>query len=38
LRQYVHDRKAELSQIAHETFVPQSYEWGVEAQVDWYDA
>ena len=21
-----------------ETFVPQSYQWGVEAQVDWYDA
>ena len=24
--------------ITHETFVPQSYDWGVEAQVDWYDA
>jgi transposase len=38
VRQYVHDRKVELGQIVHETFVPQSYEWGVEAQVDWYDA
>ena len=24
--------------VAHETFVPQSYAWGVEAQVDWYEA
>ena len=38
VRQYVHDRKAELGEVTHETFVPQSYEWGVEAQVDWYDA
>ncbi len=38
VRQYVQDRKAELGQITHETFVPQSYDWGVEAQVDWYDA
>jgi hypothetical protein len=38
VRQYVHDRKVELGQIVHETFVPQSYEWGVEAQVDWYEA
>jgi hypothetical protein len=22
----------------HEVFVPQSYDWGVEAQVDWYEA
>jgi len=35
VRQYVHDRKVELGQITHDTFVPQSYEWGVEAQVDW---
>lgn len=38
VRQYVHDRKLELGQIVRETFVPQSYEWGVEAQVDWYEA
>jgi transposase len=38
VRQYVHDRKAELGEVTHETFVPQSYEWGVEAQVDWYEA
>ena len=23
---------------ARETFVPQSYDWGVEAQADWYEA
>jgi hypothetical protein len=22
----------------HETFIPQSYDWGAEAQVDWYEA
>ena len=24
--------------IGRETFVPQSYAWGSEAQVDWYEA
>jgi hypothetical protein len=24
--------------LVHETYVPQSYAWGVEAQVDWYEA
>jgi transposase len=38
VRQYVHDRKIALGLIARETFVPQSYAWGVEAQVDWYEA
>ena len=38
VRQYVHDRKIALGLTVHETFVPQSYEWGVEAQVDWYEA
>ena len=38
VRQYVHDRKVEFGQMTHETFVPQSYAWGVEAQVDWYEA
>jgi hypothetical protein len=27
-----------LGLAEHETFVPQSYGWGVEAQVDWYEA
>ena len=30
--------KSALGLVAHETFVPQSYAWGVEAQVDWYEA
>ncbi len=38
VRNYVHDRKVALGLVVQETFVPQSYEWGVEAQVDWYDA
>jgi transposase len=38
VRQYVHDRKSALGLVVHETFVPQSYAWGVEAQVDWYEA
>jgi transposase len=38
IRQYVHDRKLALGLIVQETFIPQSYDWGVEAQVDWYEA
>jgi transposase len=38
VRQYVHERKVALGLVVHETFVPQSYAWGVEAQVDWYEA
>lgn len=38
VRNYVHDRKVVLGLAIQETFVPQSYELGVEAQVDWYDA
>jgi len=38
VRNYVHKRKLALGLMVHETFVPQSYNWGVEAQVDWYDA
>lgn len=35
---YVRRRKQEMGVAARETFVPQSYDWGVEAQVDWYEA
>jgi len=35
---YVQRRKEELGLAARETFVPQSYDWGVEGQVDWYEA
>ena len=38
VRHYVERRKQELGYGCHDTFVPQSYEWGVEAQVDWYEA
>jgi transposase len=38
VRQYVERRKHALGLSEHETFVPQSYDWGVEAQVDWYEA
>src|SRR6266700_5003230 len=38
VREYVHDRKHALGLLAREVCVAQSYEWGVEAQVDWYEA
>jgi transposase len=38
VRQYVRQRKRELGLKGGETFVPQSYRWGQEAQVDWYEA
>jgi transposase len=38
VRRYVQLRKEELGLKVREVFVPQSYEWGGEAQVDWYEA
>ncbi len=38
VRHYVQQRKHELGLMVRETFVPQVYEWGGEAQVDWYEA
>src|SRR5215216_3343278 len=38
VRRYVRKRKAALGLLTRETFVPQSYAWGSEAQVDWYEA
>lgn len=38
VRAYVHQRKLALGLLTRETFVPQSYAWGSEAQVDWYEA
>jgi transposase len=38
VRQYVHERKRELGLLKQEVMVPQSYDYGVEAQVDWYEA
>jgi transposase len=38
VRRYVQQRKEALGLKGRETFVPQSYEWGGEGQVDWYEA
>jgi len=38
VRFYVQERKSALGLVVHETFVPQSYPWGLEAQVDGYEA
>ncbi len=38
VRRYVGERRAALGLLRRETFVPQSYAWGGEAQVDWYEA
>ena len=38
VRQYVAKRKEELGLANRQTCVPQSYDWGNEAQVDWYEA
>jgi len=38
VRQYVRKRKIELCLEHGEVFVPQTYHWGQEGQVDWYEA
>src|SRR5580700_5933695 len=38
IRRYVRRRKQELGLGGREVFVPQSYDWGQEAQVDWFEA
>lgn len=38
VRRYVRQRKHEVGLAALEIFVPQSYSFGQEAQVDWYEA
>ncbi len=38
VRRYVHERKQALGLMRRETFVPQHYAFGGEAQVDWYEA
>jgi transposase len=37
VRRYVRQRKTIMGLMGQETFVPQSYRWGGEAQVDWYE-
>ncbi len=38
VRRYVHRRKQELGLGGRPVFVPQSYAWGQEGQVDWFEA
>jgi transposase len=38
VRRYVRQRKRELGLNGSDVFVPQSYHFGQEAQVDWYEA
>jgi transposase len=38
VRGYVQRRRQQLGLEHREVFVPQSYAWGSEAQVDWYEA
>lgn len=38
VREYVRERKVAMGLLRRETFVPQSYAWGEEGQVDWYEA
>ncbi|MEO7650740.1 MAG: IS21 family transposase [Bryobacteraceae bacterium] len=38
VRRYVQRRKQELGLRGKEVFVPQSYRWGQEGQVDWFEA
>lgn len=38
VRRYVQQQKEALGLLNRETFVPQHYPYGVEAQVDWYEA
>ncbi len=38
VRKYVRERKEELGLLGREVFIQQSYDWGEEAQIDWYEA
>ena len=38
IRRHVRERKIKLGLTRRETFIPQSYSRGAEAQVDWYEA
>jgi len=38
VRKYVEKRRQQLGLLSRETCVPQTYDWGAEAQVDWYEA
>jgi len=38
LREYVRTRKVAMGLTGRAIFIPQSYAWGSEGQVDWYEA
>jgi len=38
VRRYVREKKQSLGLLRREIFVPQSYQWGSEAQADFYEA
>src|SRR5512135_2561834 len=38
VRNHVNERKRALGLLGREVYVPQFYDWGREAQVDWYEA
>ena len=38
VREHVRRQKQAMGLIGRETFIPQSYHWGGEAQVDWHEA
>ena len=38
VRNHVRERRRQMGLLRRETFVPQSYSWAQEAQVDWYEA
>lgn len=38
VRNHVRERRRAMGLVGRETFVPQSYDLGQEAQVDWYEA
>ena len=38
VRNHVRERRRQLGLLRRKTFVPQSYGWAQEAQVDWYEA
>ncbi len=38
VRRYVRERKEQLGLGRGEIYIPQSYQWGQEAQIDWYEA
>jgi len=37
VRKYVREKKAAMGLLGQEIFITQSYTWGGEAQVDWYE-